>query len=95
MTEQQVKEENMMAERIARKLLGAVVPEFGIGGVPVNTAAKVFGKSELWVKEGIAKGILPIGTFTESEPGSKRNFYISPKLLWEYTGYVWKGREAS
>jgi hypothetical protein len=23
----------------------------------------------------------------------KTNYYVSPKLLWELTGYVWKGKE--
>ena len=91
MTEEQIRDENLLADRIARKLLGAVVPEFGIGGVPTKVAAKVFGKSELWVKEGIRNGLLPIGMNTESE--QRGNFYISPKLLWEFTGYVWKGEE--
>lgn len=24
----------------------------------------------------------------------KGNVYISPKLLWEYTGYIWRGEKA-
>lgn len=65
------------------------IPEFGIGGVPVNEAAKIFGKSALWVRKGVEEGWLPIGTSTKSE--NRVNVYISPKLLWEYTGYIWKG----
>lgn len=90
MPEEQVKEENMLADRIARKMLGASYPAFDVyGGVPVKVAAKVFGKSETWVREGIKHGLLPIGTVTESE--NRTNVYISPKLLWEYTGFVYKG----
>ena len=36
------------------------VPEFGIGGVPVNEAAKIFGKSALWVRKGVFKDFLRI-----------------------------------
>lgn len=64
------------------------VPEFKQGGVPVSVAAEVFGKSALWVREGIRNGRLPIGTITESDKRS--NVYISPRLLWEYTGFVYR-----
>ena len=92
MTEEQVKEENALADRIARKMLSGICPQFDVvGGVPVKVAAKVFGKSETWVREGIRHGLLPIGTLSESE--SRTNVYISPKLLWEYTGFIYKGEE--
>ena len=60
-TEDQVRDENMMADRIARKILGSVCPSFPPGNVPVKVAAKVFGKSEIWVRNGIRTGLLPIG----------------------------------
>ena len=43
MTEQQVRDENEMADRIARNILGNVCPGFGTGGVPTKVAAKVMG----------------------------------------------------
>lgn len=75
---------------------------FGKGGVPVRDAAKILGKEQTWVRAGIIAGWLPIGVATRrgekvtdiSEMDSKYgriNFYISPKLLYEYTGYIWKG----
>ena len=64
------------------------VPEFKQGGVPVSVAVEVFGKSATWVREGIRSGRLPIGTISESEKRS--NVYISPRLLWEYTGFVYR-----
>ena len=77
---------------------------FGAGSVPVAVAAKVFGKDASWVRAGIVAGWLPIGKATRDgkvvssidEINSRYgriNFYISPKLLWEQTGYVWKGKE--
>lgn len=76
--------------------------KFSIGSVPVAVAARVYGKDASWVRTGIVVGWLPIGTATR---GGKRvtrieemnakygriNFYISPKRLYEETGYLWKG----
>lgn len=76
--------------------------EFGIGSVPVAVAAKVYGKDASWIRTGIVVGWLPIGRATRNgklvtelaEMNSKYgriNFYISPKKLYEETGYVWRG----
>lgn len=79
-----------VADHVYRMLVSKMqIPEFGMGGVPVETAAKVLGKDMTWVRQGIIDGWLPIGKATLSEGGKKYNFYISPKLLWELTGYVW------
>jgi len=78
------------------------VIEFGIGSVPVAVAAKVYGKDAAWVRAGIVAGWLPIGKATRDDQlvtsveqinsrYGRINFYISPKLLYEDTGYVWKG----
>ena len=75
---------------------------FGKGSVPVSIAAKVYGKDACWVRAGIIAGWLPIGTATRNgkqvenvqEIDSRLgriNFYISPKKLYEETGYIWKG----
>ena len=76
--------------------------EFAKGSVPVMVAARVYGKDASWVRAGIIEGWLPIGKATrhgklvtkieeiDSRYG-RINFYISPKRLWEETGYVWKG----
>lgn len=77
---------------------------FGQGSVPVAVAAKVYGKDAAWVRAGIISGWLPIGTATRKgqlvvsvdEINSRLgriNFYISPKKLFEETGYVWKGEK--
>ena len=75
---------------------------FPKGSVPVVIAAKVYGKDSSWVRAGIVAGWLPIGKATRKgkvvtkieEIDSKYgriNFYISPKLLWQETGYIWRG----
>jgi hypothetical protein len=76
--------------------------EFATGSVPVAVAARVYGKEASWVRAGIIVGWLPIGKATRKgkiitsleEMNSKYgriSYYISPKLLYEDTGYVWKG----
>lgn len=76
--------------------------EFPQGSVPVAVAARVYGKDASWVRTGIVSGWLPIGKATRSgklvttieEMDSRYgriNFYISPKRLYEETGFLWKG----
>ena len=93
-----------IAEHVCRMLMAAgSVPEFGTGGVPVAVAARVMGKDPTWVQAGIICGWLPIGRATQDmkqvtsmeqvDRGKRTNYYISPKLFWEMTGYVWRGKE--
>ena len=76
---------------------------FGMGSVPVSVAAKVYGRDATWIRAGIISGWLPIGVATRDgkkittieEINSKYgriNFYISPKKLYEETGYIWEGK---
>lgn len=75
---------------------------FPKGSVPVAVAAKVYKKDPAWVRAGIIAGWLPIGVATRdgqlvtdvNDVDSRKgriNFYISPKRLYEDTGFVWKG----
>lgn len=73
---------------------------FAAGSVPVRVAARVYGKDACWVRAGIISGWLPIGQATRAgqlvtniNDGTKGriNYYISPKLLYEHTGFIWKG----
>lgn len=83
---------NEVAEQIARTLAAlASVPEFSAEKLTVKVAAKIYGKSEAWIRHGILEGWLPIGHATESE--ARVNIYISPKKFWEDTGFIWKGME--
>ncbi len=80
------------------------IVEFISGSVPVSVAAKVYGKDASWVRAGIISGWLPIGKATRNgqlvtnieDMNSKLgriNFYISPKKLYEETGYIWRGEK--
>lgn len=74
-----------------------------VGSVPVSVAARVYGKDPSWVRAGIISGWLPIGKATrrgkevtdiremDSRLG-RINYYISPKRLYEETGFVWRGK---
>ena len=78
--------------------------DFTSGSVPIAVVARVYGKDPSWVRAGIISGWLPIGKATRNgelvtdvnQMNSKYgriNFYISPKLLYEETGYTWKGEK--
>lgn len=78
--------------------------EFHKGSVPISVVAKIYGKDASWVRAGIISGWLPIGIATRNgelitdvqDINSKYgriNFYISPKKLWEETGYIWRGEK--
>lgn len=72
------------------------------GSVPITVAARVYKKDASWVRAGIINGYLPIGIATRDGVAitdmhdinikkGRINYYISPKKLYEETGYLWKG----
>lgn len=77
--------------------------KFASGSVPVTVAARIYGKDPCWIRAGIIAGWLPIGTATRGGKAitaedyqnkkGRVNFYISPKKLYEETGYVWEGKD--
>ncbi len=72
------------------------IPEFDGRNIPVKEVARLMGKDQQFIRQGIIRGLLPIGVafkkeISEGKWGEKKeskqyDFYISPKLLWEYTG---------
>lgn len=54
------------------------------GRVKVSEAAALMGVSEQFVRVGLQRGLLPIGTAVKLS--SKWTYYISGKLLAEYIG---------
>lgn len=67
------------------------VSEFDGKNIPVTEAAKIMGKDQQFIRQGMIAGILPIGTVFKKEGSNQYDYYISPKMFWEYTGYVYKG----
>ena len=69
--------------------------------VPIRVAARVYKKDQTWVRAGLIAGWLPIGFATRNgericstreidHRKGRINYYISPKLLYEQTGYVYQ-----
>ena len=54
--------------------------------ITIQVAAKLMGKSTLFVREGIKRGVLPIGEAMQLPGSTKWTFYISPSMLAEYIG---------
>lgn len=54
--------------------------------ITVQVAAKLMGKSTLFVREGLRRGVLPIGEAFQLPGSTKWTFYISPPALAKYIG---------
>ena len=62
----------------------------GTRKVTVAEAARMLGKSSIFVREGIKRGVLPIGTAMQMPGSTKWSFHISPGKLEAYL----KGEDA-
>lgn len=100
-TQQLLKE---FAQNILNGLTTMGERKFHEGSVPAKVAARVYQKNPSWVRAGIIAGWLPIGIATRDgkqitdvkEMDSKEgriNYFISPKLFYEHTGYLWEGEQ--
>ena len=61
--------------------------EFDGYNISVLQAAKIMGKEQQYIRQGMIQGILPIGTAFKREGSKQYDYYISPKLFYEFTGY--------
>ena len=75
---------------------------FNSGSVPIAVVARIYGKDKSWLRAGIINGYLTIGIATrdgaqvtdyEKIGGGRINYYISPKKLYDETGYIWRGEK--
>lgn len=82
---------------LIQQIKTALHPEFPPGGVPVEVAAKAYGIALETLRHQIEFKEINIGRMwlSPAKRGKRRyrNFYISPKLLYEETGYMWKGEQ--
>nr|DAZ65235.1 MAG TPA: helix-turn-helix domain protein [Caudoviricetes sp.] len=93
---------HQFAAEVARIISGIPqMPEFSNERLTVSDVSKMTGIPIPSVRAGIIYGWLPIGTayrgnkVIHDRKGSGRiEFVISPRKLWEETGYVWRGKEA-
>lgn len=56
--------------------------------ISVKDTALIMGKSEMFVRIGLQRGILPIGTAVQMPNSTRYSYYISPKLLEEFLGEI-------
>lgn len=62
------------------------------GNVPIAVVAKIMRKDPMFVRIGLQNGKLPFGVaFKKSETSGQYDYYVSPKLLFDYTGFLWNG----
>ncbi len=55
--------------------------------VPVTVAARIMGKSPMFIRIGLQRGILPFGVaFKTDETHEQFDYYISPQRFAEFTG---------
>lgn len=54
--------------------------------ISVKEASKLMGKSEQFIRVGLRNNRLPFGVAVQLS--SQWTYYISPKLFYEYIGYV-------
>ena len=63
---------------------------YGGANVPVTIAAKVMHKDPMFIRIGLQRGLLPFGVaIKKDEYGKQYDYYISPKLFFEFTGYLY------
>lgn len=93
---------HQFAAEVARIISGIPqMPEFSNERLTVSDVSKMTGIPMSSVRAGIIYGWLPIGAayrgnkVIHDRKGSGRiEFVISPRKLWEETGYIWRGKEA-
>lgn len=62
--------------------------------VPVTLAAKVMRKDPMFIRVGLQRGLLPFGVaFKKDKHKEQYDYYISPKLFYEYTGYNYQAEQ--
>lgn len=57
-----------------------------MSNISVAKASKIMCKTPQFIRIGLQRGTLPIGTAEKMPNSTKYSYYISPKLLEEYTG---------
>ena len=63
------------------------MPRFSGKNIPVTAVAKIMGKDQQFVRQAMMEGLLPIGVAFKKKGSRQYDFYISPKLLYDFTGF--------
>lgn len=57
--------------------------------VPIKVVAKVMKKDEHFIRLALQNNLLPIGFAMKNNGSTQFDYYISPKLLYDYTGFIY------
>lgn len=63
------------------------IVRFSGKNIPVTAVAKIMGKDQQFVRQAMIEGLLLIGVAFRKKGSSQYDFYISPKLLYDFTGF--------
>ena len=63
------------------------IVRFSGKNIPVTAVARIMGKDQQFVRQAMIEGLLPIGVAFRKKGSSQYDFYISPKLLYDFTGF--------
>lgn len=67
------------------------IPRFDGRNVPISVAAKALRKNAQFVRIGLQRGLLPIGTaYKVNEDNLQYDYYISPAKLYEFSGFIYQ-----
>lgn len=67
---------------------------FSGGNVPIADVARIMKKSPMYIRIGLQRGLLPIGIAIKKDDNRKNyDYYVSPKLLYEYTGFLYNEKK--
>ena len=57
--------------------------------VPISEVARIMKKDKQFIRIGIQEKWLPIGVAYKRDGSNEYSYYVSPKKLYEYTGYIY------
>lgn len=58
--------------------------------VPISEVARIMKKDKQFIRIGIQEKWLPIGVAYKRDGSNEYSYYVSPKKLYEYTGYIYR-----
>lgn len=73
-----------------RVMIKQDIIQFSGNNVPISEVAKIMKKDKQFVRIRIQEKWLPIGVVYRKEGSSEYSYYVSPKKLYEYTGYIYR-----
>lgn len=60
---------------------------FSAENISIKEASRILKKSEQFIRIGLQEKFLPIGIAFKRDGSTHYSYYISPKMLYEFTGY--------